>query len=34
LPAIFAERFDTIEPGPLRGGIRVEGQTLCVPPEP
>jgi len=34
LPAIFAERFGTVEPGPSRGGIRVEGQILCVPPEP
>jgi hypothetical protein len=27
LPEIFAERFGTVEPGPMRGGIRVTGQS-------
>ncbi len=34
LPPGFAERYGTIEPGTPRGGIRVPGQTLCVPLEP
>ena len=31
LPEIFAERFGTIVPGPMRGGIRVDGQVLTCP---
>jgi hypothetical protein len=31
LPDIFAERFGTVEPGPMRGGIRLDGQVLSCP---
>jgi alpha-ketoglutarate-dependent taurine dioxygenase len=34
LPAAFAERFGDLEPGPNRGGIRVEGQTPYCALEP
>ena len=34
LPAAFAERFGELEPGPNRGGVRVEGQTPHCALEP
>ncbi|MBC6439250.1 MAG: TauD/TfdA family dioxygenase [Rhodospirillales bacterium] len=34
LPHWFAERYGAIERGAVRGGIRVEGQTLHAPLEP
>ena len=34
LPEAFAERFGDLEPGPNRGGVRVEGQTPYCALEP
>ena len=34
LPPAFAERFGDLNPGPNRGGIRVEGQTPYCALEP